>query len=274
MIELLLAVMLVGVVTAISMMTFRAVTRGWQASTDYVDRLEHTDYAIDQLVSALKCAYYPHNGSTDGQHGFMLTNNGDGETERQSDMIEWSKLGSALIGSRSSVQDGVHRVQLRVLEEGDNDWNEHIERTGLYARVKPVAEMIAKKTGAADSLGFDNEEFYQPVLVADGVVGFDCKVLKEKPESGNATQKGNIDVSDFEDEYAESNSVPYKVQLTMYVEKKDANFLSRTRRMPIIRIIELPIHDQSKDGKEPPGASEKSSSSKNKKSSGPKAPTN
>lgn len=265
MLELLLAVVLVGVVTVVSLMTFRAVTRGWQASTEYVDRLEHTDYAIDQLVSALKCTYYPHDGSVDAKHGFMLTNQGDGESERKSDIVEWSKLGSALIGSRTSVADSVHRVQLMVLEEDNNDWNERIERTGLYVRVKPVADVVPKKTGAAESLGFDNDELYQPVLVADGVVGFDCKVLKERPEPGNATQKGNVDVSDFEDEYAESNSVPYKVQLTMYVEKKDVNFLSRTKRMPIIRIVELPIHDQSKDGKSPPGASEKSKASTSKK---------
>lgn len=254
MIELLLAVVLLGIVSTFGFMTFRTVSHGWQVSTDYVDRLEHTDYAIDQLVSALKCAYYPHNGSTDGDFGFMLTDNGDGDSPRRSDVIEWSKLGTAIIGSRSSVADSVHRIQLMVLEEGDRDWNETIEKTGLYARVKPNAKAIPKTSGiAADSLGFDNEELYQPVLVADGVVGFDCKVLKEKPESGQQTQKGNVDVSKFEDEYAESNSVPYKVQLTMYVEKEDADFLSRKQRVPVIRIVELPIHDQSKDGSALPG---------------------
>jgi len=240
------------VLTVVTMMTFRAVTRGWQTSTEYVDRLQHTDYAIDQVISALKCAYYPTAGEQSYDYGFVLLDHGDGESERDSDTIEWSKLGTAIVGTKSSVGDTVHRIQLQILEEGDNDWEYPIERTGLYARVKPNAKTIELKTGASESLDFANQELYQPILVADGVVGFNCRVLKEEPES--ASQKGDLDVSKFEDEYDTSNSVPYMVQLTFYVEKEDATFLSQTKRMPIVRIIKLPIHQQSKDGNALPGA--------------------
>lgn len=251
MLELLLAVVLLGVLTVVTTMTFQAVTRGWQTSTDYLDKLQHTDYAIDQLVSALKCAYYPCNGEQSYDFGFVLLDNGEGDSVRDSDTIEWSKLGSAIIGSKSSVADTVHRIQLRVLEEGDHDWQVPIERTGLYARVKPNSRTIALKMGAADSLDFDNEELYHPILVADGVVGFDCKVLPKEPEKGAAEQE--LDASKFEDTYDASNAVPYMVQLTMYIEKKDANFLSQTKRMPIIRIVKMPIHAQSQDGASLPG---------------------
>lgn len=252
MLELLLAVVLLGVLTVVTTMTFQAVTRGWQTSTDYLDKLQHTDAAIDQLVSALKCAYYPSTGEQSYDFGFMLQDNGNGESVRDSDRIEWSKLGSAIVGSKSSVADTVHRIQLRVLEEGDHDWLVPIERTGLYARIKPNAKAIALSSGASESLGFENDELYQPILVADGVVGFDCKVLPKEPEKGDAKQE--LDTSKFEDTYDASNAVPYMVQLTMYVEKKDENFLSQTKRMPLIRIVKMPIHAQSLDGAALPGA--------------------
>ena len=38
-IEILLAVVLLGVLTAITMMTFNSVTRSWQISTDYLDKM-------------------------------------------------------------------------------------------------------------------------------------------------------------------------------------------------------------------------------------------
>ena len=56
MIEMLLATMLVGVLTTLSILTFQAVTHGWQASTDYLDKMQRTDYAFNQLIIALRSA--------------------------------------------------------------------------------------------------------------------------------------------------------------------------------------------------------------------------
>ena len=57
MIERLLATMLVGMLTTLSILTFQAVTHGWQASTDYLDKVQRTDYALNQLIIALRSAY-------------------------------------------------------------------------------------------------------------------------------------------------------------------------------------------------------------------------
>ena len=61
-VEILLAVLLLGVVTVVTMMTFNAVTHGWQASTDYLDKMQRTDFALNQVVSGLRSLYYPHGG--------------------------------------------------------------------------------------------------------------------------------------------------------------------------------------------------------------------
>ncbi|MBO6066655.1 MAG: prepilin-type N-terminal cleavage/methylation domain-containing protein, partial [Kiritimatiellae bacterium] len=134
MVELLLATLLLGVLTALSMLTFNAVSNGWQISADYMDKLERTDFALNQLVSGLRSMYYPHDGNQSYDYGFVLDDRGDGDDPDRSDVIEWSKIGSALVGNKSAVADTVHRVQVMVLEEGNRDYREAIEVTGLYAR--------------------------------------------------------------------------------------------------------------------------------------------
>ena len=135
MVELLLATLLVGVVTALSMLTFQSVTKGWQVSSDYMDKMQRTDYALNQVISGLRSMYYPHDGKQDDRYGFQLVNKGDGEDPRRSDVITWSKTGPAIVGTKNAIADTVHRVQVMVLEEGDNDYKEPIQKTGLYARL-------------------------------------------------------------------------------------------------------------------------------------------
>ena len=62
MLELLFAVMLTSVVTVLCIATFNAVSTGWQVSTDYIDKMQRTDYALDQVITGLRSMYYPHDG--------------------------------------------------------------------------------------------------------------------------------------------------------------------------------------------------------------------
>ena len=258
MIEMLLATVLVGVLTTFSVLTFRSVSHGWQVSADYLDKMQRTDYALNQVVSGLRSMYYPHDGSQNAKYGFVLVNNGEGEDPRRSDVIEWSKLGSAIVGTKSDKADSVHRVQVMVLEEGDDDYAEPIQKTGLYARTMRDSALGEDKDEDDTDLTFGNDELYQPILIADGVTGFNCRVLKkaEDAEASGARDNEN-DKKKFEDEFAESNSVPYKVELTFQIERPDDNFRSQTKRAPLVRIVRIPIHEQSLDGAAPPGGEDK-----------------
>ena len=73
MIEILLATLITAVLTTLSIVTFNAVSNGWQISTDYVDKTQRTDFALNQLVSGLRSMYYPHDGvvhfQAQGGHG-------------------------------------------------------------------------------------------------------------------------------------------------------------------------------------------------------------
>ena len=254
MIELLLATMLVGVVTALAALTFQAVSRGWQVSADYMDKMQRTDYALNQVISGLRSMYYPHDGKQDDRYGFQLEDNGEGENPRNSDVITWAKTGPAIVGNKNAIADTVHRVQVMVLEEGDSNYKEPIQKTGLYARLCGDSALIPRDDDDDTDYSFANEDLYQPLLIADGVVGFNCRVVK-KAEDGtenSARNSGENDKERFEDEFAESNSVPYKVELTFQVESPDENLRSQTRRAPMVRIIRIPIHEQSLDGASPP----------------------
>ncbi|MBR0197858.1 MAG: type II secretion system protein [Kiritimatiellae bacterium] len=243
--EILCAVALVGVVTSLSVATYYAVSRGWEASTEYMDKMQRTDFALNQLISGLRSMYYPHEGKQDYNYGFMLEDNGDGDDPKTSDVIEWSKIGTAIVGNKTAAADTVHRVQVMVLEEGNRDWKDPIEITGLYARHRPDSALRPENDEV--DYTFTNDEMYQPVLIADGIVGFNCRVMKDADqidaEAGEAK---------FEDEWDSSNSVPYKVELTFQV--KDPNEPGyRTNTAPIMRIIRIPVFEQSQDGSAPPG---------------------
>ncbi len=254
--ELILSVMLLAIMTTVAIVTFRAVTTGWRVSRNYVDRLERTDYALDQLISGLKCAYYPHSGEQSYDYGFQLIDNGDGDSPRESDVIEWTKKGPAMLGN-SSYGDTVHRIQVMVLEEGDSTWGERIERTGLYARVRPMSKVMPEDDSAVDEdYSFNNDELYRPILVAKDVDGFNCRIQATEPTDGDKSKKE--DKSAYEDEFAASNTVPYKVQLTFYVEKEDPEYASHTQRIPLLRVVRLPVHEQSQDGSSLPDGNKNS----------------
>lgn len=261
MVELILAVVLVGVMTVYAMLTFNSVSRGWQVSTDYMDKLQRTDFALNQVVSGLRSLYYPHEGSQKDEYGFVLENNGDGTDPDRSDVIEWSKRGTAIIGNKSAVADTVHRIRLMVLEEGNSDYKDRIEVTGLYARHCPDVTLRPKDNRDDIDYSFANDEMYQPVLIADGIVGFNCRVLKDK----DSVKKSENDDSLFEDEWESSNSVPYKVELTFMLSDPEGRSY-RSNTAPVMRIVRLPLHEQSKDGARVPGSEEE------KKKAGPGVP--
>ena len=255
MIEMLLATMLVGVLTTLSVLTFQAVTRGWQASTDYLDKVQRTDYALNQLIIALRSSYYPESGGEN--YGFFDPYDREGERPSDSDIIEWTKKGSALIGSENAIADAPHRVRVMILEEGDTEdgdddkfekfkFREPIKKTGLYARafVDPAL--------ASSSEEKETREYYaQPTLVADGVVGFRCRTLKEPPSKTNdkSGKKGSYDKdSDAVQDKFEEKGFPYAVELTLFIEKRDDEFFSQKEKSTIVRVVKIPIYEHSQGG--------------------------
>jgi prepilin-type N-terminal cleavage/methylation domain-containing protein len=244
-IEVVCAVVIVGVITSLSIATYTAVVNGWTTSTEYMDKMQRSDYALEQIVTGLRSMHYPHDGKQHYEYGFFLEDNGEGNNPDNSDVIEWSKTGSAVIGNKSSAVDSVHRVRVMVLEEGNSDYGEKIEVTGLYARISPDSALRPKDDEIDYTFG--NSEMYAPILIVDGVVGMNCRVLKNA-EGVDASN----DKREFEDKWDTSNSVPYKVELTFHIADPEGKSY-RSNTAPLMRIVRIPIHEQSLDGAIVPG---------------------
>jgi len=253
MVELLVAIMILGIMSVLMVMTFNSVTTTWTMSAEYMDKMQRSDYALSQVVSGLRSMYYPHSGQQDYNYGFVLTNNGEGRDADRSDVIEWAKTGHAIVGNQNASADTVHRVQVMVLEEGNNDYKEEIQVTGLYARMCPDPALRPKDDKSVRDIdySFSNEDMYQPVLVADGVVGMNCRVMKA-PEDSDAESSN----AKFEDEWESSNSVPYKVELTFWVADPEGKSY-RTNTAPLMRIVRIPIYEQSQDAAKLPSEEKK-----------------
>ena len=264
MIEMLVAVLLLATVTTFAVLTFNAVTSAWTSSAEYLDKMQRSDYMLEQVVSGLKSMYYPHNGQQDYTYGFYLTDGGKGEDPRSSDTIEWAKIGTSIVGSQNASADTVHRVQLMVLEEGNRDYKETIEVTGLYARMCPDPALRPKRDKRVDEIDytFANADMYQPVLVADGIVGFNCRVMKD-PDQGDADTSN----AKFEDEWSTSNAVPYKVELTFWIAAPDGKSY-RSNTAPIKRIVRIPVYEQSQDGASLPTEDKKGAGGANRGNGG------
>jgi prepilin-type N-terminal cleavage/methylation domain-containing protein len=256
-VEMLVAMLISAIIVILSVMTFNGVSASWTSAAEYMDKFQRSDYALNQVVGALRSMYYPHDGQQDGRYGFILSNNGDGEDADSSDVIEWSKIGRAIVGNKSSVADSVHRVRIMVLEEGNSDWKKEIAETGLYARLCPDAALRGDQEDV--DFSFENNEMYQPVLISSGVCGFNCRVVKEPPKTSSSDNEN--EEKDFEDEFAESNAVPYKVELSFRMIDPDTRAY-RSGAAPIVRIVRIPIYEQSLDGKVTPGGEGKESNTK------------
>lgn len=246
--EIVCAVAILALMTTMAVVTSGTISRGWEVSTDYADKVQRTDYALNQVVSALRSMYYPCAGSQSFEYGFSLENNGDGDSPRDSDVVEWSRLAS--VGGDEKTLASVHRMQIRMLEEGDTSWGARpIETTGLYMRRRPDVAIAPKSNGGEDEYGFGETDIYEPVLVADGIVGFNCRVMKEAQKPDGTAEYAK---EDFEDAWDSSNSVPYKVELTFRMESEEGGS-HRKETAPVMRVVRIPIHEQSLDGAMPPG---------------------
>ena len=141
----------------------------------------------------------------------------------------------------------------KTFQELNAKYKDEIKVTGLYARMCPDPALRPQrdKNVRETDYSFGNMDIYQPVLIADGVVGFNCRVLKSPDDADFDTSNAK-----FEDEWESSNSVPYKVELTFFMADPEGKSY-RTNVAPMMRIVRIPIYEQSQDAATLPSADKK-----------------
>ena len=220
-IELLAAIMILAMMTIVAGITFSAVISGWHRATKLADRMQTADYALNQVVAGLRSAYYPTVGSQKEEWGFALLDNGEGENPGESDVIEWTKLGSSIIGSKSVLSETSHRIRLWVEEPQSKD-----EPGGLWVRAWNP-DLYSEEGND----NFDEDEYGEKFLLVEDVVGFDCVVQKDSKEVESDGQPKWAETWDT------SNSIPWRVKITFRMRPPEKG----DEPLPILRVVEIPV---------------------------------
>ena len=227
MLEILLAIMILSIMTIISTLVFHTVVRNWTIATEMADNMQRVDYVTEQVVYALRSAYFPISGETSNADGFMLLDQNENNNPDESDVISWTKLGPAIVGRNSRFARSPHKVTLFVRSERDAD-EDH--PAGL------IAQVIGEDKFRPDDFDEDDEENWDWFLLGSQVQGFNCRVLdKNEPFSHG--------MANWQDVWDTSNSIPRRVQLTFWMKPVDED----KDPYPVVRVLEIPLWDISQN---------------------------
>ena len=227
MLELMLAVMLLSIMAIISTMVYHTVVRSWTLATEMADNMQRVDYITEQVVYALRSAYFPTSGETTKADGFMLLDHNEDNNPDESDVISWTKLGPAIVGRNSRFARSPHRVTLFVRSERDAD-EEH--PAGL------IAQVIGEDKFRPDDFDEDDEDNWDWFLLGSQVQGFNCRVLDKNEPFSNG-------MANWQDVWDTSNSIPRRVQLTFWMKPIEEG----GDPYPVVRVLELPLWDISQN---------------------------
>lgn len=227
-IELLMAVIITAIMMTVCFITFNTAIRCWSRSAAVADTVRNAEYALTQVISGLRSAYYPTTGKQDYSYGFQLYDNG--EDPDDSDMIQWVKLGTSIVGNRSQLSETPHTVRVWVQKEGRDGPG------GLWVKAGEL-DLHLMADNPDGEVDFSDDEQFEPYPLIEGIQGFDCKV-QAKPDSveGDGTPK-------WEDTWDTSNSIPYRVKLTFWMTPAKET----GEPVPIMRVVEIPLWDISQN---------------------------
>ena len=228
-VELMLAVLILSILTIISTWTFHTIIRNWNLSTEMADNVQRTDYALAQITSALRSAYFPTSGDVTEADGFQLEDNNPRNEPDESDMIAWTKLGPAIVGRNSRFAKAAHHISMYVVEPGKSD-------VEAYANGGLVCDVIGEKKFRPDDFDEEDLDNWDHFVLSEDVQGFNCRVLdKDQPFKD--------DQANWQDTWDTSNMIPRRVQLTFWMKPVD----KEKESYPIVRVIEIPLWDVSQN---------------------------
>ncbi len=177
-VELLVALAVMGVAFAVVWNTFSAVLKAWRRGGQVVDEIRHGDFVIDQLVSALRStAYFPLKPE---RYGFWLVNQGE------QDEVSWVTSGTAFMPPDSPLAQGVHRLMVSI-ESDENG------KDAFTVRAFPhLAEELEKKDATSWA-------------ISTRVKGLNVRVWNPQDEA-------------WDDEWEDTNKIPGLIEVTLTME--------------------------------------------------------
>lgn len=189
---------------SIAFQAFSGTVRGWKRGTEVADGIKHGDFAITQLVAALRSSIYFYNPRKTYAFTFEKENNGGLPADR----ISFVTASSAFMPADSPFAEGPHRIELFI--DDDDRGN-----TALFTRPMPAVPIDEDLEDEYDS---------DPILVSREIQGLEILVWDEEAE-------------DWTEEWEPENSIPERILISVYVESEDKY------EDPIVftRVIEIPV---------------------------------
>lgn len=228
-IELLLTITIMSVLVGTVSLSFHISLESWKEAKELADRNLHGDAIMEQVVQALRSAYYPQSTEPSYEYGFTFEDDG-GESPNANDKISWVKIGNSLVGENVAWAGTAHRVELYVDDSSGEE--------GIYVKAWQLV-------GLDDE--FDPEEDVEPILLSKDVVSLNCRMID--PE----ITLDPLDEIEWLDEWSQSNRIPTKVEITIAVQQKG----SKEEPTEYVRTIDIPMANLSWDLSGPKNSSKK-----------------
>lgn len=210
-VEILIALSLLGLLTVMLFTSFHSVTRAWETGRSVIDASGHSDYLMEQLTAALRSAYTPGSGE---KYGLVFQD--DGEDQRAHDIIEWSKVGPALVGEDAEFAHVPHRIRV-LITEPDGDF--------------PGGFTVRAWRQDLQLDDFNPEEDTTELCLSPKVIGFNCRMLD--PDQARTAD----DEINWIDEWTKTNMLPTALELTLWMESPEEDGEPIESR----RIVEIPM---------------------------------
>lgn len=200
-VEILIALTIMSIAMSVVIAAFVATLRGWQKSGDFIDKLHHGDFVMEQLVSATRSAATSRNRPD--MYGFWLEDSHEGEFP--TDEVSFVTTGNEFLPRDSVFANAMHRIFIGI---GKNDDGE----AGVSVRVMPhLAELE----------DWEDEEGW---VISTTVKGLECRVY-------------NMQEEEWEDEWEDTNSIPSLVEYTLSMEPLEKH----EDLVQISRVVEIPV---------------------------------
>ena len=202
---MLLAVAIFAGCAAAVYATFSTTLRAWRRGGDALGGLRRGEVAIEGLARALRSAVYVKRDAQPWIFGFRLEA-ADGDPPE--DRIGWVTASSAFMPPDAARAHGLRRIEFFIDRDAEGE-------AALYVRARPYLEVLRED---------DAREPPEPWLAARHVQGLECRVW-------NAEEKS------WEDVWENTNALPERVSVTVYVAPRDAG----GEPTALTRVVEIPL---------------------------------
>ncbi len=212
MVEVLVALAILGMVMGTVGIVLRAGVGSWRDAAELAEESHDAEAVMEQVAMALRSAYYPANGEADWAYGFQHEDGGEGDSAK--DGISWVKIGSSLVGEDVPWAGAAHRVNLFVDDGNDG--------SGLYVSAWQLV---------GQSEDFDPEEDVEPVLLSDRVAGLDVR-MQDPTRAPDPEQP-----LEWLDEWESSNRIPSRVLVRLAMKPRSRG----AEPDVLVRLVEIPM---------------------------------